>query len=209
MTDQSPTVKFDEFPTHSGQCTAKTRTTGQRCQRQAMHGTTVCYVHGGQLPVVQAANKRYKAQAAARRRLDIPDHVDPRDALAEELALTVAWVRWLSVQVNVIDDSAMIWGKTRSVDKLPIPEVTEEARSSMWWSMLIEQRKHLVDVARTAHACGVEDRRVQIMSEQADQLIAAMVGLVGELGRSVDDPMVRKAIAGQMRRMAAIETTGT
>ena len=30
-----------------GQCTAKSKRTGERCRRAAMHGQTVCYMHGG------------------------------------------------------------------------------------------------------------------------------------------------------------------
>ena len=30
-----------------GQCTAKSKRTGERCRRAAMHGQAVCYMHGG------------------------------------------------------------------------------------------------------------------------------------------------------------------
>ena len=30
-----------------GQCTAKSKRSGERCRRAAMHGQTVCYMHGG------------------------------------------------------------------------------------------------------------------------------------------------------------------
>lgn len=32
------------------QCSAKSKNSGQQCQRSAMHGTTVCYMHGGKSP---------------------------------------------------------------------------------------------------------------------------------------------------------------
>lgn len=210
MTDPDPMGPHKPDAPHGPQrCTGTSKRSGKRCARWATPGATVCYYHGGGSPKVKAAAARRVAQAEARRQLDIPNHIDPRDALAEELARTIAWVRWLSHKVDAVDDTALIWGITRTIQKLPAPETTEEAKNSMWWTMLIEQRRHLIEVARAAHACGVEDRRVQILSEQADQLLSAMFGLAEALGQTADDPHVRAAIATQMRRVAAIETTAT
>lgn len=37
------------------QCTATSKTTGQRCRRAAMRGKTVCYMHGGKTPAGMAS----------------------------------------------------------------------------------------------------------------------------------------------------------
>lgn len=43
-------------------CSATARSTGERCNRDAIRGGTVCYVHGGTLPVVKAAAAREVAR---------------------------------------------------------------------------------------------------------------------------------------------------
>lgn len=189
-------------------CTATAKSTGERCRHRAMTGANVCRHHGGRAPQVKAAAAKRLAVAAARRRLDIPEHVDPRDALAEELARTIAWVRWLGVQVDAVDDTALIWGRTKAVAKIPAPEVTEEAKTSMWWTMLVEQRKHLVEVAKAAHACGVEDRLVEIKMRQAEVLVSIVTGMVADLGLDMADPKVRATVATHLRRGEAIEAKG-
>ena len=196
-------------PPDDRRCTAPNRQTGQRCRQWAMHGSNVCSMHGGQLPAVKAAAKRRVAEANARRRLDIPDHVDPRDALARELATTVAWVRWLGGQVDAVDDTAMIWGPTKSVDKISAPEVTMEAKPSIWWAMYIEQRKHLIEVAKAAHACGVEDRRVEIEMRTAEILVQVVTGMVADLGHDLEDPATKATVVGWLRKAEAIEATVT
>ena len=43
-------------------CTAKSKQSGQRCKRRPIPGGTVCYIHGGAAPQVQAtAAERLKA----------------------------------------------------------------------------------------------------------------------------------------------------
>lgn len=202
-----PTRKQPHSRNPAVRCTGTNRD-GTPCNAFAIHGGTRCRMHGGQLPRVKAAAARRVAEAKARRQLNIPEHVDPRDALAEELARTIAWVRWLGAQVDAVDDTALIWGRTKEVDKIPAPEVTEEAKTSMWWSMLIEQRKHLLEVAKAAHACGVEDRRVEIQMQQAEILVGIVTGMVADLGLDMGDPKVRATVAAHLRRGEAIEAKG-
>lgn len=39
------------------QCKARSKRTGQRCQRPAMHGKKVCYHHGGRSPGAPKGNQ--------------------------------------------------------------------------------------------------------------------------------------------------------
>ena len=47
------------------QCTATSKSTGQRCGRKASKGLTVCYMHGARSPQAKAAAKRRQAEAKA------------------------------------------------------------------------------------------------------------------------------------------------
>lgn len=192
------------LPPDDRRCTAKNRQTGERCGRWALRGAKVCYSHGGQLPSVKAAAARNEA----RRRLAIPDAVDPRDALADELARTIAWVGWLGQQVDAVDDATLVWGRTKQITGLVGLETTVEARPSVWWAEYRAERKHLIEVARTAHACGVEDRRVELMVHQAELLVAVVTGMAVDLGHDPDDPGVKKIILARLAKAKAIEVAG-
>lgn len=195
-------------------CSGTVRSTGLPCGRWAINGGTVCASHGGRAPQVKAAAARRVAVAEAQRRLDIPANVDPRDALTEELARSIAWVRWLGSKVDAQDDTALVWGATKAVDKLPGPaslggvETTEEAKPSIWWTMYVEERKRLVETAKIAHACGVEDRKVQLAVRQAELLLAVVSGLVADLGHDIEEPATKRAVVSWLRKAEAVEVSG-
>jgi hypothetical protein len=196
------------------QSSARSKQSGQRCKRFVAPGATVCAMHGGKAPRAKAAAARRVAVAEAQRRLDIPAHVDPRDALTEELARSIAWVRWLGGKVDAQDDTALVWGATKAVDKLPGPaslggvETTEEAKPSIWWAMYVEERKRLVETAKVAHACGVEDRKVQLAVRQAELLLAVVSGLVADLGHDIEEPATKRAVVSWLRKAEAVEVSG-
>lgn len=54
----------DPLKRRNPQCTAKSKRSGERCQRPAMNGTNVCRNHGGAAPQVRAKAQR-RLQAAA------------------------------------------------------------------------------------------------------------------------------------------------
>lgn len=53
------------------QCTAVSNSTGKRCKHSAIHGGTVCRVHGGSAPQVKAKAERRLAEADAQARARI------------------------------------------------------------------------------------------------------------------------------------------
>ncbi len=40
-----------------GQCTAKSKRSGERCRNHAVHGKTVCHIHGGKSSGAPKGNK--------------------------------------------------------------------------------------------------------------------------------------------------------
>lgn len=198
-------------PLGSVRCSAKSKRSGEQCKRWATRGLTVCAMHGGSTKRAKAKAVVVLAEREARRRLAIPTNVDPRDALTEELGRTLAWVRWLGDQVDAQDDVDLVWGKTKEVDKVGGPqsfggvEPTHEAKSSVWWTMYKDERKHLVAIAKVAHECGVKEREVEIAVEQTRLLAEVVKGVLVDLG-VFDDPRTPAVVR---RHLAAIETNAT
>lgn len=198
----------DSIGRRSRRCKVIKRSTGKRCGMPAMRDQDICRIHGGKTGVQLAHTAKRVAMEKAKRQLVVPDNVDPRDALAEELGRTVAWVRWLAEQVGAVDDTGLVWGTTKRVDKAPLPEVTEEAKPSIWWTQFVAERKHLIEVAKTAHACGVEDRRVELEVHRAELLVMVVTGLVGDLGLDAEDETVKATMITWLGKARAIEAKG-
>ena len=70
----------DPIVTMDNQCTAQAKSTGERCQRRAIKGSNVCYVHGG-----AASQVKEKAQERLDRMADdiTSDAAEMIDDLAE------------------------------------------------------------------------------------------------------------------------------
>ena len=163
----------------------------------------VCRMHGGSSPQAKRKAVERGIIAGARKRLNIPEHVDPKAALAAELGRTQAWVEWLESQVDTVTDESLIWGRTRTVDKEGGEETTTEAKPSIWYQMAKDERKHLLLVAREAHAAGVEDRRVQLEERQARQSLELLRGALEALGHDMESPKVRQLVAATWRKIEA------
>ena len=57
---------WDPLKRGNPQCTARSKRSGERCQKAAMSGTNVCRNHGGAAPQVRAKAKRRLEEAADR-----------------------------------------------------------------------------------------------------------------------------------------------
>jgi len=87
------------------QCTATAKSTGERCQRPAIKGGTVCYQHGGAAPQVKKkAQERLdemadKTTADMQRVLDdltdIYDGADPDEKVEIAREIRQSWVKIL------------------------------------------------------------------------------------------------------------------
>jgi hypothetical protein len=89
-------------------CSATSKRTGQPCKAQALAGTTLCYWHGGATPHNRALSMEAKermqiAKQALALGLDVPESVDPRDALAAELCRAVGEEAVLRTLVRALD----------------------------------------------------------------------------------------------------------
>lgn len=93
------------------QCTAKSKTSGERCGRYAIPGGTVCATHGGNSPVVREAGARrivaekIQADAAATlAHLGVEPLENPLDELGKLAAEARSMTTALGARVNALSE---------------------------------------------------------------------------------------------------------
>lgn len=167
-------------PKDTPQCTAKAKSTGQRCKRRPIPGGNVCVKHGGRAPqTINAAARRVEERKAllALETFGLPRTVDPHTALLEELHRTAGAVDWLGAVVADIEQRKLVWGRTRESSGEDSGTTTWGAGPNAYVELWHRERKHLLDVARICIAVGIEERRVR-MAEAAGQQLAGVVRAV-------------------------------
>jgi hypothetical protein len=144
-------------------------------------GTDRCRMHLG----VKAAD--VKAEAAARKAVEtygLPRDISPTDALLEEVRYSAGHVAWLRAKVAELEAADLVWGKTEEVDKGASEftgiDTTHAAAVNMWLELYHRERKHLLDLVKTAISVGIEERRVRL-EEAKGQVVAELIRRI--LGR--------------------------
>jgi hypothetical protein len=143
------------------------------CGKHPMRGQQVCRNHGGRSPqALKAADRRIAERdaVAALESFGVPIVVDHQTALLEELHRTAGAVAWLSAIVADLDRDDLVYGKVREKTGGEDHGTTKEARPNVWYQLWMDQRKHLVDVARECGRAGIEERRVRLAEEQGRML---------------------------------------
>jgi hypothetical protein len=186
MTDDIPTGRRDR-PLCGGR-----RRNGGSCTRPAGWGTShagvgSCKLHAGSTRNGRrAAEKTIAAQAVVT--YGLPREIDPRDALLEEVHRTAGAVAYLAERVRALGEHELVWGVTEESDQrateFPGTNVKREAKPNVWRQMLLEERKHLVDVCRVAVAAGIEERRVRLAESMGLQMAQILRAVLDGLGLS-------------------------
>lgn len=206
-------------------CTAHSKRTGAPCQQPAMHGGTVCRMHGGRSPRGIAAaswkHGRYSkalpadlAKAYERARRD-PDLI----ALRDELALVDARLAGL-LQELTTDGGAAVWSDLRAVwarmEAAQRAQRSDEAAqhlrrvreliqagtdTAQTWATVydtLELRRRLADTERKR----LETLQAVVTAERAMALIGA---LAASLRQHVQDRAVLAAVTADIE--AVLRTT--
>lgn len=183
-------------------CGAKTRG-GGTCQKTAGWGTGHkkgrCKLHGGKTPTHIKSVQKSEAQDAVAV-FGLPREVDPHDALLEELHRTAGHVAWLGqiISAGRLDAADSPTRKGRTV-KLDQQVFGAGDQPSVWVAMYQEERKHLAAVAKTCISVGIEERRVRVAEQYADQIAAFGRALAQALGHDPTAPATREAFRASLR----------
>lgn len=165
---------------------------GGTCARPAGWGTDHvgfgrCKLHGGMLANLRlVAQKQMAAEACAI--YGLPQNIEPHAALIEELHRAAGAVAWLTVQVRNLEDHKVTGPVGGGENSHPRYEPNVLIR------MLNEERDRLARVAKTCIDVGVEERRVRLAESQGELLAAAIRGILGDLGVSLDDPETERVV---------------
>lgn len=173
-------------------------------------GIGACFLHGGNSPPHVISAEREMARRAVQT-LGLPVDISPQEALLREVHRTAGHVEFLGQIVANMPQEELTWGqesKTEGIAHTGKRVLSEEfrARPSIWYRMYQEERRHLVEVCRTAIACGIAEREVRLREAQARLVARAMVGALRDLGHDPEATEVRLIIRRNLS-LAAGELT--
>jgi hypothetical protein len=171
------------------QCTARAKSTGQRCT-QPVSGGGVCRFHGG--AAGQVRRKREARQAAAEAQAMYADRYEPRDA-GEALAAAA------------VNGDQVLRSLQQRIEQAGELEAADLDALGAWMDRVSRLSKAVIDAR-------IEERRTQLSERQgalvADVLRGALADLAGMLAAgqitTVDpaQPAVMRVVATRLRALA-------
>lgn len=169
-------------------CTSTSKQTGKPCERRPAVGLDKCAIHCG---LSKAERDRIAERFLAEREMrkavityGLPRDISPTDALLEEVRYSAGHVAWLRAKVAELEAADLVWGITEEVDKgaseFTGVDTTRAATANIWLDLYNRERKHLLDLVKTAISVGIEERRVRL-EEAKGQVVAELIKRI--LGR--------------------------
>jgi hypothetical protein len=129
---------------------------------------------------------------------------NPVDALLDEVRWTAGHVAWLRDRVREIEQDALTWGVTETVDKqageFTGVDTTEAARPNVWLVLYQSERKHLVDVCKAAISAGIAERQVRLAEQQGRLIVGVIQAILGDLGLSPEQQALVPEVASRHLR---------
>lgn len=164
-------------------CASRRKGRGQ-CQRYAAPGATVCWQHGGNIPVVQ--KKAAKRVALDELGLLNDDYrIDPTQALLDEITRANGEVQYWGARVRELEESSLTYGvvsEEAGIDQDKTTNMTKEASGlNIVYTAWVEARERLTKVAAIAIRVGVEERRVQLAEQQGIMIAGVIHRILGQL----------------------------
>ena len=159
-------------------------------------------------PVITEA----KAMEAARKAVEtygLPRDISPTDALLEEVRYSAGHVAWLRAKVSELQSDDLVWGVTEEVDKQASEfagtDTTRSATANMWLELYHRERKHLLDLVKTAISVGIEERRVRLAEAQGSLMNEVMRRIFARLDLTPEQSsLLRVVVPEELRRAAAM-----
>jgi hypothetical protein len=171
-------------------------------------GAGNCANHGGATP----AGRKHGMEQAARKAVEtygLPRDISPTDALLEEVRYSAGHVAWLRAKVAELEAVDLVWGKTEEVKKRATEfkgtDETHAAAVNMWLDLYFRERKHLLDLTKTAISVGIEERRVRLAEAQGSLMNDVIRRILARLSlTSEQSSLLSKVVPEELRRAAAM-----
>jgi hypothetical protein len=224
----------DDLPT-TGEfvCVYVWKSTGVRCTRAPVFGTSYCPRHSGKLggktaKKRQAAADKYVGlaeallvEAGVEERVTILKDVrivDPGITLMEEVARAKAVIAWLENRIGQMSEEELmhepellvIRERKRSTnpqgDNYTVRRTESRTTVSRYWKLLQEERRLLVNATTSALRSNIEERRVRIAERGVDALEQAMINALTRLGLDPQSDEVRAIVGAELSK--ALESGG-
>jgi hypothetical protein len=167
-------------------------------------GTDKCRMHLGK----QAAD--VIAEAAARKAVEtygLPRDISPTDALLEEVRYSAGHVAWLRAKVAELEAADLVWGVTEKAEKNATEfagtDVTQSASVNTWLELYFRERKHLLDLTKTAISVGIEERRVKLAEAQGALMNDVIRRILARLSLTPDQSVLLPVVVPEELRRAA------
>jgi hypothetical protein len=171
-----------------------------------VRGSDKCRMHLGKkaAPVI--------AEDAARKAVEtygLPRDISPTDALLEEVRYSAGHVAWLRAKVAELEAADLVWGMTEQVDKGASEftgiDTTRAAAVNMWLELYFRERKHLLDLTKTAISVGIEERRVKLAEAQGALMNDVIRRILARLSLTADQSaLLPVVVPEELRRAAAM-----
>lgn len=199
---------------HGAMCGGKNRKAGP-CGNAAGYktdhpGAGNCTFHGGSSP----NGRKHAMEQAARKAVEtygLPRDISPTDALLEEVRYSAGHVAWLRAKVAELEAADLVWGITEQVEKEATEfagtDTTRSAAVNMWLDLYFRERKHLLDLTKTAISVGIEERRVRLAEAQGSLMNDVIRRILARLSLNADQSALLPVVVPEELRRAAIAAT--
>jgi hypothetical protein len=151
----------------------------------------------------------------------LPREIDPRAALLEEVHRTAGHVAWLGQLVAELEhggsgyrQDTIVDGEEERVVYVPLTGLKQLSKDgkfekpSVWWEMMMAERKHLREVCRDAASAGVEERAVRLAEQQGVALAGAVRSILADLQLTPDQLALVPAVVPRHQRAVSMNGNG-
>jgi hypothetical protein len=169
-------------------------------------GTDKCRMHLGAKAQDAIAEERARQAVIT---YGLPRDISPTDALLEEVRYSAGHVAWLREKVAEIEENDLVWGMTEQAEKSATEfagtDTTYAAKPNVWLDLYFRERKHLLDLTKTAISVGIEERRVKLAEAQGSLLNEVIKRILGRLSLSPEQSkLLPLVVPEELRRAAAV-----
>lgn len=233
MSAKKSKPEYGPWDKEPGKCNARKPDGKGRCRQPAGFGVEgmtrgPCKFHGGATKSVKQHHQKAMALEAVVT-YGLPRTVNPMQALEDLLFSSAGHVAYLAAVIHNSPPDALVWGPTQEqrqhqkqrggAASMPHGRLdvemrtgTIEAAPSVWLKLYQEERKFLMQVAKTLIDCGHEERKVRLIERYAATMFELQEEIwtrarsAGLLAKGVDEthPGLRQIAAGCFREI----TTG-